>query len=283
MRYVVIGGTGTLGSELIKQLGEKNDVLCFSRDELKQKELKQRFPFVKCILGDCTDKDSLRRVLKEGDTVFHVAALKHVDTIEYNVAQGIKTNVIGTMNVADVCIENKCAYMIFCSTDKAVLPINAYGYTKGLGEKYLFSLNKEGHETKFGVYRWGNVIGSRGSFIPKIIEQLKSGNKITITDHNMTRFWIRISDAVSFMLETYKYASKDFAMIPDMKAASVVRVVDAISKITGYPILGFQDIGIRAGEKIHECLTTSHSACLRSDNSSQYDELELISLLKKEI
>lgn len=278
--FTILGGTGTLGKALVDQLlrrGHRQDqITVISRDELKQSKMRRSFPSIKYKLGDVRDKARMMEVI-DGDVVFYAAALKQVDTIENNVSEAIKTNVIGAINVADACRHNFITHCVFCSTDKAVLPINAYGYTKGLAEKYFLSLNG-GKNTHFTVCRWGNVAASRGSVIPCFVDLLKSGKTVNITDIKMTRFWMKIEDAASFMLDTYLSKPTE-TKIPDMKAAPVILVLDCIAEILGCEY-SYKVTGIRPGEKIHESLWTSHEHCIKSnDENIQFSRDELIDFL----
>lgn len=278
MRYLIVGGTGTLGRALIRELLEKPDseIRCVSRCELKQKELKDEFKSSRltCYLGDVKDISSLHRPMAGVDVVFHVAALKHVDTGEYNPEETIKTNVLGTINVADACEQAGVKYCVFSSTDKAVEPINLYGMTKAISEKVLLRRNRVQTKTQYAVYRWGNVTGSRGSAIPIFLQAIRSNKPIPITDFEMTRFWIRIEDAVSFMLKTYQTSDGLAVMIPPIKAASVTTVVEVLAKLDGKNAVEFEKVGLRPGEKIHEALESG----FYSDIAPQYthDELELL-------
>lgn len=276
----VIGGTGTLGTELLKLLAKDGQsVTVFSRDELKQKQLKAQFPSVECVLGDIRDPSAVGAVLSGKDKVFHVAALKHVDTLEENCLEAIKTNIIGTVNVAEKAVSAGVRNVVFCSTDKAVLPINAYGMSKAISEKFLWQLNRRQSATRFSVFRWGNVVGSRGSVVPIFVRQLREG-AVTVTDARMTRFWLLAEDAARFMLDNYASAPMDQPLIPPMKAASVLRVIDRLAKLHGIDKYDIEITGIRPGEKIHECVFTSHDHCVRSDTAEQYSDEELDSLLK---
>lgn len=282
MKVAVIGGTGTLGTEIIRQLSQSTkhyQIICISRDELKQQNLKSQFPKVKFVLADIKDKSSLQYALRGVETVFHTAALKHVDVLEENPVEAIKTNVLGTVNVAEVSMEMGIRKVVFSSTDKAVVPINTYGYTKAMAEKYLFSLNKSQSVTEFAVYRWGNVIGSRGSVVHSFKRTLFENGLIYLTHKEMTRFWIKIEDAVRFMVKTYEYASVHEPMIPDMKASTVLDLARAMADLFDCKF-EYVEIGLRPGEKIHECLTSSHEACLRSDTAPHYTREELKDLLR---
>lgn len=282
MKFLIIGGTGTLGQTLIKKLrASGHEIACFSRDELKQQELKKIYPDVRYILGDIRDKQSVITAMYGIDTVFHVAALKHVDVLEANPIEAIKTNILGTINVAEAAMECMVGNVIFSSTDKAVLPINVYGMTKSISERYLLNLNGGQQDTKFAVYRWANVMGSRGSVVHSFAASIKETGGVKITDPRMTRFWINIDDAADFMLKTYKKASLKEVMIPDMKASTVMALADAVCKAVGQNEYKIEIVGIRPGEKIHECLYSSHDLCLRSDTAEKYTHHELIEMVKK--
>ncbi len=281
MKYVIIGGTGTLGTCLIEKLYADNEITCFSRDELKQQDMKRRFPNVRYVIGDIRDKQSLRPVVAGADAVFHVAALKHVDVLEENPTEAIKTNILGTINVAEACMEAGVEHVVFSSTDKAVLPINTYGMTKAVSERYLLSLNARQSKTHFAVYRWGNVLGSRGSVIHTFAKSIREEGQVRVTDPRMTRFWIHISDAVDFMLDTYQNADPKEPMIPKMKAAPVMEIAEAMAKLIGVDNLKVSFVGLRAGEKIHETLISSHEYCVRSDNCPKLSPDELEAMLKR--
>ena len=217
------------------------------------------------------------------ETVFHVAALKHVDVIEDNPSEAIKTNVLGTINVAEAALAAGVRHVVFSSTDKAVLPINVYGMTKGLAERYLLGLNRVQDATKFSVYRWGNVAGSRGSVIHAFARSLQEERVARVTDARMTRFWIHIADAVEFMLETYRMAAADRAMIPHMRAYGVVDLVQALADVLGVKKFTVMFSGLRAGEKIHETLESNHDFCVRSDTAEMFTKNDIRELLRRAI
>lgn len=276
---LIVGGTGTLGRALLKTM-DASEVIVFSRDELKQHELRQKYPDIKCIIGDIRDKKSLAKCYGNGiSKVFHVAALKHVDVLEENPEEAYRTNVLGTINSAELAMQNGVNSFYFSSTDKAVLPINVYGMTKAISERYLLNQNVEkAFYTRFKVFRWGNIIGSRGSVVGLFVKSLKEKNKIYVTDKRMTRFWLRIEDAVKYMTES----KGDFTRVrfPDMKGAKVVALADAIADVMGIKDYKTVDIDIRPGEKLHECIYTSHDSCIRSDTSPHYSHDELVELVK---
>lgn len=283
MRHVILGGSGTLGREIARQLLAQDHapvVTIFSRDELKQKEMARDFgnhPKLHFVLGDIRDYEAVSRVLRGAQVAYAVAALKHVDTLELNPEESIKTNIQGTVNVANAAEANWVPHVIFSSTDKAVAPINTYGMCKAISERLLLRRNETQTRTRFSVYRWGNVASSRGSVIPIFLEALKKGQPVNITDPEMTRFLIRISDAVKFMLSTYSRAHTDQAMIPPMKAARVMDLLDAAADSMGIDEFETQVTGIRPGEKIHEEIEPG----VRSDSVTRFSHEELIALVRE--
>lgn len=247
---LITGGTGSLGKELVKLLLEDPGVdiiRIFSRDELKQYEMRKEFPSEKLrfFVGDVRDKERLDLACKDVDVVIHTAAMKQVPACEYNPFEAVKTNILGTENVIKACWENGVTHAVFISTDKAVDPINLYGATKLVAEKMWLNANGIGIPT-FKVVRYGNVMGSRGSVIPLFEEQAASG-VLTITDLEMTRFWITLPDAARFVLESMQ--KPEGVYIPDLKAARIVDLAKVIA-----PQARIRVTGVRQGEKIHETL-----------------------------
>tara|TARA_R110000796_G_scaffold142352_1_gene258894 strand:+ start:2070 stop:2939 length:870 start_codon:yes stop_codon:yes gene_type:complete len=276
----ILGGTGTLGEALIKKLGDKNCVV-FSRDELKQANLKKKYPEIGTMLGDIRDYSSIENALKvcQPSRIFHVAALKHVDLLEENPEEAFKTNVLGTINAykAAISLDNSCSFY-FSSTDKAVLPINAYGMSKALAEKYLLSMSSKYDYLPYTlVFRWGNIVGSRGSVIPHFAKSLVEKQIAYVTDTSMTRFWLRIEDALDFMLSDL---GEGKVHIPEMKSASVINLVAAIAEVLDIKEYAIETIGIRPGEKIHECVYSDHNNCIRSDTAPKWTHQELMDLVK---
>lgn len=282
MRYVLIGGTGTLGQELTRQLewrDPKAKITIFSRDEAKQQAMRSRFSVARYVIGDVRDRDALRSVLSSCDVAFLLAAIKHIDVAEQNPLEAVKTNFLGAVNVAEVALQTGVKYVVYSNTDKAVLPITTYGYSKALAQNYLLSLN-ERNETKFSAFNWGNIAGSRGSVINTFVNSLKNHGKVRVTDARMTRFWLTIDQAAAFMLQNYKIASRDRAMVPPLKAATVVRVAETVAYLLGVTNYDIEMVGLRGTEKIHEVLDSSHGGCLRSDTCEQYTDEELRDLLR---
>ena len=259
-KVLITGGTGSLGSALTQRLLTENvdTVRIFSRNENKQLEMDSKFhdDRLRFLLGDVRDYNRLTRACEDIDIVFHAAALKHVPIIEYNPFEAIKTNVIGSQNVIDACLEEDVEKAICIGTDKAVSPLNTYGATKSLMEKLFITasnyLKTERHKTKFIALRYGNVLGSSGSVIPKFINQIKNNGKITITDPNMTRFSISMDEALDFILKVTEIGKGSEIFVPKLKAYSLMDVKDAL-----FDLLGKTDeeiVGIRAGEKVNEVL-----------------------------
>ena len=240
-KILITGGTGSLGQALTKRLlkSDVDIIRIFSRNESKQIEMASKISDkrLRFLLGDIRDYDRLNRALEDIDIVFHVAALKHVPVIEYNPFEGIKTNVIGSQNVISACLEQNVERAICIGTDKAVSPINTYGATKLLMEKLFVTasnyLNPKRHRTKFITLRYGNVVGSSGSVIPKFVEQIKNKQNITITDPKMTRFSITMDQALDFILKASKLGKGSEIFVPKMKAYSITSVKDSLFELLG--------------------------------------------------
>lgn len=256
-KILITGGTGSLGNALIPKLSEYNKIIVFSRDEYKQHIMAQKFsslPNIRFLIGDVRDLDRLKQAMRGVDIVVHAAALKHIPTAEYNPTEAIKTNIDGTRNVVDACIECEVKRAVFTSTDKAVAPINLYGSTKLTGEKLWLAANSY-CKTAFRVVRYGNVLNSRGSVIELFMKLKEKGiREFPITDVNMTRFWITLDEAACLVVQAIINDSPYIHIpdIPSMKITDVARAID--------PDCTFKEIGIREGEKLHESLSeTFHS------------------------
>lgn len=241
-KILITGGTGSLGRaicERIKKLNVTHDVTIYSRDELKQFEMRREFTEgFKYVIGDVRDYDRISYATKGKDIVIHAAALKHVPVGQENPSQFIDTNILGSRNVAKACEANG-AKALLISTDKACEPVNLYGSTKMCAE-YSFM------EYGFNVLRYGNVIGSRGSIIPIWKKQKESG-VLNLTDPDMTRFFISLDDAVSLVFKTLLYKDNSYIVVPKLKS---VRMFDLARAIAPNAII--RNIGIRQGEKLHE-------------------------------
>ncbi len=283
MKTLLLGGSGTLGTALAGILCDQGkEVVVFSRGELAQKQMASRFPSATYIIGDIRDRDAVRQAMRGVDTVFVLAAIKHIDVAEKNPLEALKTNVLGVVNAAEEAMRAGVKHVIFSNTDKAVLPITTYGYTKAIAQNYILSLNGQSG-TRFCAYAWGNVVASRGSVIPHFVETLLRGDIVPITDPRMSRFWLTMDQAANFMLSTYTIASETRAMIPPVKAATVVRVVESIARLLGVKNYALGNTGLRGIEKLYEVLESTHEGCLRSDTCEQYTDDELDELLKTTI
>ena len=257
---LITGGTGSLGQALTKRLLtlDVKSIRIFSRNESKQIEMENNFDDkrIRYFLGDIRDLDRLSRATEDVDIVFHAAAIKHVPKIEYNPFEAIKTNVIGSQNVIEACINANVEKAICVGTDKAVSPLNTYGATKLLMEKLFVTannyLNKKRHKTKFIALRYGNVLGSSGSVIPLFINQIKNKQKITITDPKMTRFSITMDEALDFILESTLIGKGSEIFVPKLRSYEIEGVKDALFEMIGK--VEVEHIGIRSGEKLHETL-----------------------------
>jgi len=276
MKYAIIGGTGTLGTALLSRLD--GDITVFSRGELAQKKTAQEFPEAKMVIGDVRDREAVSKAVAGADVVFLLAAIKHVDIAEQNPLEAIKTNVLGAVNVCEAALEAGAKYVVYSNTDKAVLPITTYGYTKALAQNYVLAQNGKS-KTKFSVFTWGNIAASRGSVIQTFVDALLSGRPVPLTHVSMSRFWLTIDTAADFMLSKYKSAPADAAMIPPVKGAPVLEVIHSIARILSIKDFKVEVTGLRGTEKIHECLETSHNFCLRSDTCDQFTDSELDAFL----
>ena len=262
-KILITGGTGSLGIALTARLlkTDVDTIRIFSRDELKQSQMESNFndERLRFLIGDVRDKERLEKAVEGINIVIHTAALKQVPVIEYNPFEAIKTNVQGSQNLVDACLEKDVEFALAIGTDKAVSPFNTYGATKLLMERLFVSANyhKGAHKTKFACVRYGNVLGSRGSIIPKFIEQIISGNKITITDPSMTRFNITIDQALDLIFRVIKNAVGGDVHIPKLDAFKVGDVKDVLLDLMGWKNEE-ERIPVRIGEKFHEILINEH-------------------------
>lgn len=269
---LITGGTGSFGNEMVKTLLDNfypKKIIIFSRDEFKQSEMKKKFseeiyPCLRYFIGDIRDKDRLIEAFNKVDIIFHAAALKQVPALEYNPSEAIKTNIYGAENVIKAAIINNVDKVIAISTDKAVSPTNLYGATKLCFEKLFIAANNIVGEnnTKFSVFRYGNVFGSRGSVVPLFLEQSKV-NKFTVTDINMTRFNLTLNNAINFVLNCSSNMLGGEIFIPKLKSYNILQLCNAINNKAEIEI-----IGNRNGEKIHECMVNSVELinCYECDN-----------------
>ena len=278
--YFISGGTGSFGKELStillkNKLAKK--IIIFSRDEFKQDQMKKINIFKKnekilrYFIGDVRDKNRLSQAMSENkiDIVIHAAALKQVHTTEYNPFETIKTNILGAQNIIESSLENNIKKVIALSTDKACSPINLYGATKLASDKLFTAANlfKGGKKTILSVVRYGNVLGSRGSVVPIFLKQNESKSPFTITDKNMTRFNITLSQAIKFVIQCINKMKGGEIFVPKIPSYKILDLVKAVNdkKTIKY-------IGLRPGEKIHEEMISMTDAI----NSKEFKDYFII-------
>ncbi|MFI7602633.1 UDP-N-acetylglucosamine 4,6-dehydratase (inverting) [Actinoplanes sp. NPDC049681] len=252
---LVTGATGSFGKAFLGHALAHLDphrIVVFSRDELKQYEVRQMFgddPRLRFFLGDIRDKDRLDRAMHGVDHVVHAAALKQVDTAEYNPSEFVATNINGSQNVIDAAINAGVQRVVALSTDKASSPINLYGATKLVADKLFIAGNHYAatHPTRFSVVRYGNVMGSRGSVVPLFRRLNAEGKSLPITDKRMTRFWITLEQAVRFVVDSFDVMQGGELFVPRIPSMRILDLVEAVA-----PDAPTHETGIRPGEKLHE-------------------------------
>lgn len=257
---LVTGGTGSFGKKFTKKALELDakKVIIFSRDELKQYEMKQEFQDsrLRFFIGDVRDQERLHRAFDGVDIVIHAAAMKHVDACEYNPFEAVKTNINGAQNIIEAAIDRGVEKVIALSTDKACSPVNLYGATKLASDKLFVAANAYVGEkkTRFSVVRYGNVVGSRGSVVP-FFKKVKETGILPITDERMTRFWITLEHGVQFVIENLERMQGGEIFVPKIPSMKVIDLAKAIA-----PECKIEVIGIRPGEKLHEAMITEDDA-----------------------
>jgi UDP-N-acetylglucosamine 4,6-dehydratase len=259
---LVTGGTGSFGKKLTEIMlrdHRPKKLIIFSRDELKQHEMKTGgfdHPSLRYFIGDVRDVDRLRRALLGVNVVIHAAAMKQVPTCEYNPIEAVLTNVMGGRNVIDAALDCQVDRVMAISTDKAVNPVNLYGATKLVAEKLFVQANAYAGTgpTRFSCVRYGNVLGSRGSVIPLFLKQRLSGT-ITVTDPRMTRFWLSLDQGVRFVIRCIEQMHGGEVFVPKIPSTSLLDLVHAVAQ--GCKV---EEVGIRAGEKLHEVLVSEDEA-----------------------
>ena len=276
---LVTGGTGSFGNRFIKTVLESypeiQRIVVFSRDEFKQFQM-SNLPWIKgnkkirFFIGDVRDKDRLLRAFDGVDIVVHAAALKQIPSCEYNPFEAIKTNVLGAQNVIDSAIDRNVKRVVALSTDKACNPINLYGATKLCSDKLFVSGNAYAgfHDTAFSVVRYGNVAGSRGSVIPFFKQLIAAGaRELPITDRRMTRFWLKLDEAVDLVLKALRDMRGGELFVKKTPSIEIARLAEAMA-----PSLPLMDVGIRPGEKIHEMMISKEDA----RNTVEFDKYFVI-------
>ena len=273
---LITGGTGSFGKQFLATVLNNyspKKLIVFSRDELKQFDMRQQFneqeyPCLRYFIGDVRDRDRLYRAMDGVDIVIHAAALKQVPTAEYNPIEVIRTNVLGGANLIDAAIDRNVQKVIALSTDKAANPINLYGATKLCSDKLFVAANGYSghHGTRFSVVRYGNVMGSRGSVIP-FFQQMRSTGALPITHPQMTRFWITLEQAVKFVLKCLGRMRGGEIFVPKIPSMSIVDLAKAIA-----PECRLDIVGVRPGEKLHETMVPEDDA----RNTFEYEDCFVI-------
>lgn len=271
---LITGGTGSFGKNCTRIILERykpRKLIVFSRDELKQHEMRQEYPEgrhspMRYFIGDVREPERLHRAFSGVDVIIHAAAMKQVPASEYNPFEAVKTNILGAQNVINAAIDNHVRRVIALSTDKAANPINLYGATKLCSDKLFIAGNSYSmrEKTIFSVVRYGNVMGSRGSVIPFFLEKKKEG-KLPVTDSRMTRFWISIDNAVDFVLDCLSMMSGGELFVPKLPSMNIMDLANTIC-----PECEIEIVGIRPGEKVHEVMIPSDEARMAREYESHY-------------
>ncbi len=259
---LITGGTGSFGKKFVEialQDLHPRKIIVFSRDELKQHEMRAAGfdqPSLRYFIGDVRDRERLTRAMHGVDIVVHAAALKQVPACEYNPMEAVKTNIMGTSNVVEAALDAGVKKVMALSTDKAVNPVNLYGATKLAAEKLTVQSNNyaAGSATRYACVRYGNVVGSRGSVVPVFLSQRERG-KVTLTDDRMTRFWLSLEQGVRFVIECIEQMHGGEVFVPKIPSMKVIDLARAIA-----PDADIEVIGIRPGEKLHEVLISEDEA-----------------------
>jgi UDP-N-acetylglucosamine 4,6-dehydratase len=270
---LITGGTGSFGKAFIEYALanlEPKKIIIFSRDELKQYEVRQLFKDdsrLRFFIGDIRDQHRLSRAMHNVDYVVHAAALKQVDTAEYNPYEFVQTNIIGSQNVIEASIDAGVKKVVALSTDKASSPLNLYGATKLAADKLFQSGNHyaASYVTRFSVVRYGNVMGSRGSIVPFFKKLAAEGKSLPITDNRMTRFWITLPDAVKFVVDSFERMVGGELYVPKISSMRIMDLVEAIA-----PGSKTHEIGTRPGEKLHEEMISEDDSRRTLDLGDRY-------------
>lgn len=273
LTVLLSGGTGSFGrkfAEIVLAETDLKKLIIFSRDELKQHEMRSAIgdPRLRYFIGDVRDRERLHRAVQGVDIIVHAAALKQVPSCEYNPFEAVKTNILGASNIIDVAIDGGLRKVLALSTDKAVNPINLYGATKLVAEKLFVQGNAYAGAggTRFSCVRYGNVVGSRGSVIP-VFQQQRAGGKITITDERMTRFWITLEQGVRFVMHCLGLMQGGEVFVPKIPSMHILDLAEVIA-----PECEREVVGIRPGEKLHEVLVSRDE----SRYTLEFDDMYLI-------
>lgn len=272
-RIFISGATGSWGQTLVKQLLANysvQEIVCFSRGEIRQVEMKRKFnnPKLRYVIGDVRDYGALEEATRGADYIFHLAALKHVPICEDQPGEAIKTNIEGTTNIIKAAIHNRVKKVIDVSSDKAVEAVNLYGMTKAVGEKLIIQANNLSDYTKFVCIRGGNVMGSSGSVIPLFIDQIRAGGPITFTDSRMTRFFLTLEDAIGLLFKASENSIGGETFVMNMPACYIVDLAAVL--MNKYGRVETVETGMRPGEKLDEILVSKNETPLTYEYDQNY-------------
>ena len=273
---LITGGTGSFGNAILDRFLNTGiaEIRIFSRDEKKQDDMRKKYcsTKLKFYIGDVRDYNSILSATRGVDFVFHAAALKQVPSCEFYPLEAFKTNVLGTENVLEACISNEVSRVVCLSTDKAVYPINAMGISKAMMEKVIVAKSRivDPKKTVISTTRYGNVMASRGSVIPLFLRQIISGDPVTITDPNMTRFMMTLNDAVDLVLHAFECGLNGDIFVQKSPAATIEVLVDALKDITSKYDHQVNVIGTRHGEKLYESLCSREEMFVAEDQGDYY-------------
>jgi len=271
---LITGGTGSFGNAVLDRFIDTDlrEIRIFSRDELKQDQMRKRYKNskLKFYIGDVRDYQSVLNCVRGVDFIFHAAALKQVPSCEFYPLEAVKTNVMGTENVLEAAIASKVKRVVCLSTDKAVYPINAMGISKAMMEKVLVAKSRNSNETVISATRYGNVLGSRGSVLPLFLEQITHNIPITITDPNMTRFVMSLDEAVELVMYAFEEGKNGDIFVQKAPACSIQTLSDACLEIVNRPDHPVRNIGTRHGEKLYETLCSKEEMFVAEDLEKYY-------------
>lgn len=261
---LITGGTGSWGNELTRQLLEQDpaQIRIYSRNEFAQVTMERRFNDKRLdfIIGDIRDFDSLSNAFRDVAVVYHLAAVKHIPICERYPEEAIKTNITGTQNVIKAAVKNRVKTVVDVSTDKAANPLNVYGMTKAIGEKLILHANRLG-KTKFVCIRGGNVLGSNGSVVPHFIDQIKRFNKITLTNREMTRYFLTLEEAIKLVLTAGDFDLPGGLFVMKMPSCKIVDLASVLINHYGDRLTTEVEVtGLRPGEKLHELLISEYES-----------------------
>ncbi|MBC3936337.1 polysaccharide biosynthesis protein [Undibacterium sp. CY7W] len=271
---LITGGTGSFGNAVLRRFlnSDLREIRILSRDEKKQDDMRKKYnsPKLKFYIGDVRDPQSVMNAVRGVDYIYHAAALKQVPSCEFHPLEAVKTNVMGTENVLEAAIQCGVKRVVCLSTDKAVYPINAMGISKAMMEKVAVAKSRSSSSTVINVTRYGNVMASRGSVIPLFVDQIRSGQPITITDPSMTRFMMTLDDAVDLVLYAFEHGQPGEIFVQKAPAATIEVLTQALTDLLGQPEHTVRVIGTRHGEKLYEALLSREEMAAAEDLGGYY-------------